>query len=46
MWLKMSNSCAEKNKIPENAVVVENKITDKEIMRNKRLAYFSSNTSV
>jgi len=46
MWLKMSHSCAEKNKIPENAVVVENKITDKEIMRNKRLAYFSSNTSV
>jgi hypothetical protein len=44
MWLKMSNSCVEQDKIPENTVVLENKITDKEIMRNKRLAYFSSNT--
>jgi len=37
MWLKMSN-------IEESETVIENKIiTDKEIMRNKRVAYFSSN---
>ena len=37
MWLKMSN-------IEESELVIENKIiTDKEVMRNKRLAYFSSN---
>uniref|UniRef100_A0A6C0HCV9 Mrr-like domain-containing protein n=1 Tax=viral metagenome TaxID=1070528 RepID=A0A6C0HCV9_9ZZZZ len=41
MWLKMSK---EQDKISENTFVLENKITDKEIMRNKRLAYFSSNT--
>jgi hypothetical protein len=46
MWLKMSNSCVEEDKVVENTVVVENKITDKEIMRNKRIAYFSSNTSL
>jgi len=40
MWLKMSN-------IEESEVVIENKIiTDKEVMRNKRLAYFSSNSNL
>lgn len=40
MWLKMSN-------IEESETVIENKIiTDKEIMRNKRVAYFSSNSNL
>jgi predicted Fe-S protein YdhL (DUF1289 family) len=40
MWLKMSN-------IEENEVIIENKIIiDKEVMRNKRLAYFSSNSNL
>jgi len=42
MWLKMSNS-----NIEESELVIENKIiTDKEVMRNKRLAYFSSNSNL
>jgi hypothetical protein len=42
MWLKMSNS-----NIEESELVIENKIIiDKEVMRNKRLAYFSSNSNL
>ena len=40
-WLKMSNS-----NIEESATVVENQISDKEVMRNKRLAYFSSSANL
>lgn len=41
VWLKMCNS-----NIEENVIVVENQITDKEVLRNKRIAYFSSNINL
>jgi hypothetical protein len=44
MWLKMSNG---NSNIEESETIIENQIiSDKEVMRNKRLAYFSSNTSL